>query len=155
MNTQTATTAMKTTADLIAFVVSECTAIDREERYDRMLEDCYPETVEVCGMEMNALHVFKEMDPIAYRCGLNDFADGEGWIEIGGDSYDSDEVETAREQFIDGLRDELADLESEKEDFEEQVEEDSKLTFTDEIASLDTQIAAMESRVEELERYSF
>ncbi len=46
------------------------------EMYESMLSECYGDTVEVCGMEMDSVRVLKEMDPTAYRCGLNDYADG-------------------------------------------------------------------------------
>jgi len=64
-------------ARLEAHIASECSAVDLDERYDQMLESCYPETVNVCGMEMDALHVYKTMGPTAYNCGRNDWLDGE------------------------------------------------------------------------------
>lgn len=152
MNTQIATT-MKTIADLIAHVEAECTAIDREKRFDEALDS--EGDIQVAGLTFSPSDILKNCDETAYRCGVNDYADGEGWIEINGDNYDSDEVEKARESFVEELQSELADLESEKEDLEEQVKEDSELTFEDEIASLDAQITALESFIAECEACTF
>ena len=56
---------------------------DAEERYDELLDTEGP--VEVSGLPFNRSRVLRELDPIAYRCGLFDFIDGEGW--------DSDELD--------------------------------------------------------------
>jgi len=57
-------------------------AIEREvEVYDDSeLENMYVEsldceTVMVCGQEFNPSRILEELDPTAYRCGLNDFID--------------------------------------------------------------------------------
>lgn len=75
-------------------MVEELTPIDIEKRYDEMIDECYPE-VNV-GVTFNPSRVLKEMDEIAYRCGLNDFIDSENWVELNGNYYDSDEVEEIR-----------------------------------------------------------
>lgn len=38
--------------------------------YDEMLG-----TVELCGMTYSASMVLREVDPVAYRCGFNDYVD--------------------------------------------------------------------------------
>ena len=48
------------------------TDIEAHERYDDMLDECH-EDVKVCGMTYNTSRVLKEVDPIAYRCGFNDY----------------------------------------------------------------------------------
>lgn len=151
MNTNT--TAMKTVQDLIAHVVAECSTIDREARFDQMLDECYS-FAEVGGpfASMSPSEVLKECDPVAYRCGVNDLEDSEGWIEINGDYYDSDEVEKAREEFLDEMRSELSDMEIEQCDHES---EDAEERDTDRLSSLMTDIPALESRIEELEHYTF
>jgi hypothetical protein len=58
-----------------------------EEYYEDFLRECYPETVLVCGMEMDAVYVLREMDPTAFRCGMVDFLDSED-IELGEDPLD-------------------------------------------------------------------
>lgn len=47
-----------------------------EERYDEMLNECYG-TVEIAGMEYETSRALYELDPIAYRCGFNDWIDSE------------------------------------------------------------------------------
>lgn len=57
--------------------------------YQDMLDECYG-TVSVAGMEYATSRVLKEIDSIAYRVGMNDYADSmiqdgdldgvEGWL---------------------------------------------------------------------------
>ena len=42
-----------------------------ENEYEEMLNDTY-ETVEICGMTYEAGYALKEVDPVAFRCGLAD-----------------------------------------------------------------------------------
>ena len=59
--------------------INGCTQEDREpdkDAYHAMLRDCYGD-VEVCGMQMDAARILREMDPTAYRCGYNDWSDSE------------------------------------------------------------------------------
>jgi DNA repair exonuclease SbcCD ATPase subunit len=58
---------------------------DNIEEYDEFLDDVYGE-IDVCGIKYCASHLLKEVDPTAYRCGMNDFNDNkiseiEGRIE--------------------------------------------------------------------------
>ena len=47
-----------------------------EDMYDDMLDECYPEVV-IGNMRYSPARVLKDTDPIAYRCGLNDWLDAE------------------------------------------------------------------------------
>lgn len=98
-------------------IKDECKIVDREAAFDAMLDECYSFAA-VGGpfMYMQPSAVLREQDPIAYRCGVNDFADGEPWVEIDGETYDQAEVEAVIEEFKDGLESELSDLESELEE---------------------------------------
>lgn len=49
--------------------ISESEAYDS---YDEMLDDAYGE-----HMGYSASRIFKEVDPIAYRCGFHDYADSQ------------------------------------------------------------------------------
>lgn len=42
--------------------------------YDEMLDELYP-TMDIAGIEFEPSRVLKELDPIAYRCGFNDWLD--------------------------------------------------------------------------------
>ena len=44
------------------------------EMYEEMLDDCEG-PVELCGMTYSASNVLREIDPVAYRCGFNDYVD--------------------------------------------------------------------------------
>ena len=43
-----------------------------EENYDNFLDECY-ESVNICGYEYSPSHVLPVWDPIAYRCGIDDY----------------------------------------------------------------------------------
>lgn len=115
-----------TITTLIEKIQDECTPVDREAAFDAMLDDCYSfEKVGGPFAYMSPSRVLKEVDPVAYRCGVNDYADSEEWLEIAGDYYRSDEVENVRDAFISDLESEVSDLEGEIEDLE--VEDESDL----------------------------
>jgi hypothetical protein len=56
----------------------ELEEVDMDERYHEMLEECYPEGVNICGMLMGSqADMLRKCDPIAYRCGLSDYISSE------------------------------------------------------------------------------
>lgn len=60
--------------------------------YEAALYEIYGEEVEICGYTMDPVYIFREMDPIAYRCGLNDYYDSlSSDIETDLDSMDDGE----------------------------------------------------------------
>lgn len=96
---------------LLDHIVSECTAADLEARFSDVLDECYSfEKVGGPFQYMTPSRVLKEMDPTAFRCGVNDWADGEELYEINGDYYDRADVDKAREEFIEELDSEISDL---------------------------------------------
>jgi hypothetical protein len=137
-------------AALIAHVIAECSRIDTDARYDAMLDDCYS-LASVGGpfSHMSASSVLKECDPTAYRCGKNDWKDGEGFVEIDGDDYDGDEVEKAREEYLQTLISEKEALESDLEEVEAAEEHD------DEAADIQKEISEKEQEIAIVERYTF
>lgn len=125
---------------LLAHITENATPIDREDRFDAMLDECY--SFEAIGgpfASMIPSRVLKEIDPTAYRCGVNDYADGEEWVEIDGSYYDSDEVDTAREEIVSEMESELTDLEAQLEDGE-----GKQLDLEKQIEELEAEIAAVE-----------
>lgn len=134
----------ETLQKLLSHVTSECKAIDREARFDEMLDECYSfDSVGGPFAPMSPSSVLKECDPTAYRCGVNDYADGERWVEIDGEYYDKDEVDAAREEIVDEMQMEVRDLEAQLEDGEGKQ------------LDLEAEIAALEAEIAEVERYSF
>jgi hypothetical protein len=100
--------------DMLDHVIAECQAIDREQRFRDMLDECYSfDSVGGPFACMSPSGVLEEMDPVAFRCGVNDYMDSEGTVEIDGDDYDSREVDKAAEEYLDELRNELSALEAE------------------------------------------
>lgn len=80
-------------------VREELTAIDVEASFDDMLDECYSfDSVGGPFAWMTPSRVLREMDPTAHRCGVADHADGQGWTEIGGDYYDTNEVDAIKER---------------------------------------------------------
>ena len=85
---------------------------DYEDQFDESLDESIPE-IEIGCLTYSPSHVLKNVDPIAYRCGLNDFLDSL-------DVEDSDEYKALQEE-IDQLQSDIEDLESEIEDLENQI----------------------------------
>lgn len=89
---------MKTQKEIDAIIderiQSELTAVDVETLFDEALDES--EDVNICGMSYSQSHALKEIDPIAYRCGLSDFTSE--YYELDGLYYENDEVEAIREE---------------------------------------------------------
>jgi hypothetical protein len=79
---------------------------DYEKSYKECLDDSG--TVEVAGISFDPSQILEELDPTAYRCGLNDYVD----------SKDKEEDPKFKE-----LEKELEELESELVDLESELEE--------------------------------
>jgi hypothetical protein len=82
-------------------IKEELTPIDQEELYKNMLDDGYGD-IEVCGMTFSSRRILEELDPTAYRCGMNDYIDsimkdGE-YYELDDELYDKDEAEAIIEE---------------------------------------------------------
>lgn len=136
---------------LEAHIADNCKAIDREARFDDMLDECYSfDKVGGPFENMSPSRVLKEVDPIAYRCGVNDWADGEGWIEIDGENYDSDEVGKAKDSFVDDLESEISDLETEIE--EEEADEEHNVS---ELAEMKRRLAEMHDNLKAVNAHNF
>ena len=84
---------------------------DYTERYDDMLDECHGDF-----MGMNASYILKEMDPVAYRCGLLDYLDGLDQDEEKMDNDECLEMFNRLEEIeskIEELEEELAELDNE------------------------------------------
>lgn len=140
--------------DLIDHIKDNCTAIDREARFDQMLDDCYSfEDVGGPFAHMVPSQVLKEMDPTAYRCGVNDYMDGEDTYEVDGETYDPREVDEARDEFVSDLEAELSDM---QEDLESQDVDDSGWTEQyHQQQNLQDQINTLEERINQAKSYQF
>ena len=74
-------------------IKEHCTPIDAEEAYEELLNECH-EPVKVGCCQWEAGYVMKELDPIAFRCGVADyFADDEQFMEVDGQYYNICDIE--------------------------------------------------------------
>jgi predicted nucleic acid-binding Zn-ribbon protein len=83
-------------------------------KYDSLLDESGPVTV--AGLGFYPSRILGELDPIAYRCGLNDYVDSTYSAE------DTDEYKALSEE-IDFLADQIDVLQEEINDLENQIEE--------------------------------
>lgn len=82
-------------------VEAELEPVDVEQIYRDMLDESGPE-VHVAGLSFMPSRVVEELDPVAFRCGVNDYVDslvGETLSEeIGTNHYDLEEVNEILEE---------------------------------------------------------
>jgi predicted ribosome quality control (RQC) complex YloA/Tae2 family protein len=140
-------------------IADECTRIDREARFDDMLDECYSfEKVGGPFEYMSPSRVLKEVDPIAYRCGVDDYEDSEEWVEINGDYYERRDAEKAKEDFIESLESEITDLESEIEELEAEDQENENEESENnaaKILGLSVRLDTMRGDLSTVEKHSF
>jgi hypothetical protein len=83
---------------------------DLDDQYDQFLDDCSGGETVILGCTVIPSKHLKDNDPIAYRCGKNDWLDGRTsdgeLIEIG-DHYSTEEE---LEEFRDNIVSEIEDL---------------------------------------------
>ena len=87
---------------------------DYEDQFDDMLDESG--TVEAGGYSFYPSRILKELDPVAYSCSLNDYADSVF------DASETDDYRALQDE-IDQLKSYIEDLESEIEDLENQIAE--------------------------------
>ncbi len=87
---------------IIEHLIKEhCTPINAEDEFEEMLNECY-DTVKVGCCQWEAGYVMKELDPVAFRCGVSDYlADDDQFIEVDGEYYGVSDIEN----MVDGLAD--------------------------------------------------
>lgn len=90
----------------------ECDPEDLADFFDEGLDE--EGSIKVAGCTFYPSQILKECDPIAYRCGLNDFVDSVF------DASETDEYKALQEE-IDQLQSDIEDLENEIEDLENQI----------------------------------
>lgn len=138
-------------SSLTDHVTEECSKIDLEQRFCDSLDQCYDfSSVGGPFAHMQASAVLREVDPIAYRCGMADYEDTEGLVEIDGDYYDKGDVESAVEEFVDGLKSELSDMEDTLEECQSQDEPD-----LEEVLRTEEAIRAKQAEIDACESHSF
>ena len=81
------------------------------QEYDECLDSEGP--VKVGGLTFYPSRILEEIDPIAYRCGFNDWLDYEEWDEFEGDYMKRDDIEKVTEDYEEYLE-ELEEKEKEE-----------------------------------------
>lgn len=156
--TITQTPARDIIAELEQKIAADLDTIDRESRFDEMLNEVY--SFDAIGgpfAHMQPARVLKEIEPVTYRCGVNDYADSENWIEVSGENYDGEQVEEKRDELIEELESEIEELETEIEELEEEfeTEERAKEESQAEIDDKNDKIEILKGCVERLKNHRF
>jgi len=77
-------------------VKQHCEPIDEEKLFEDMLDECYEE-VKLGSLSWYPSYVMKQLDPIAFRCGVSEYIDGlvsDGeYFEYDGGYYDFVDIE--------------------------------------------------------------
>lgn len=113
-----------------------------DDYYDEMLDECYEET-EIAGYTYQTSYALKELDPVAYRCGKNDyFSSLSSDIDWELDRMDSEDVqdfygfEVEAIYDLDEIREMLDELEEERIEYIEEEDEEGINSTNKEIADL-------------------
>lgn len=92
-------------------IVAELEPVDLEQLYRDMLDECEPE-IKVGGLSFCASRIVEELDPVAFQCGVCDYADGlvneSITEEIEGNHYDLREAE----EIVDEVEAEMEETEN-------------------------------------------
>ena len=86
---------------------------DFADQFDESLDESIPE-IEIGCLTYSPAYVLKNVDPVAYRCSLNDYVDSVFDVE------DSDEYKALQSE-IDDIQEEIDQLQSDIEDLENQI----------------------------------
>ena len=79
-------------------IKEHCSPVDAEAEFEELLNEQY-ESVKIGLCEWDAGYVMKELDPVAFRCGVSDMlADDEQSIEIDSEYYRVYEIENMVEE---------------------------------------------------------
>lgn len=74
---------------LIAHVVSECKAVDLEQRHRNTLDEIYPK-IKIGYLTFSPSRIVEELDPTAFRIGVSE--DTEGMTEVDGSYYEGNNI---------------------------------------------------------------
>ena len=137
---------------LETLISEDCKPIDREERFRDLLRECYSfDSVGGPFAGMCPARVIEEIDPGAFRCGVNDYEDSEDWREVGGEYYTNDDCDEKREELISDLETEIEELETEIEEETEHNSGDGSL----EIDALQRKITDLRADITTLKQHVF
>ena len=79
-------------------IKEHCEAIDAEEQFEELLNET-GETLKIGTLEYDPGYVLRNIDPVAFRCGVSDMlADDEQFVEVDGEYYRVCDVENMIEE---------------------------------------------------------
>lgn len=135
-------------------IADDCTPVDADKAYADCLDECYS-FKDVGGIfaYMQPSKVLQEMDPTAYRCGFNDWLDGENFYEVDGEYYYGTDLERVRDELIDELESELSDLQEELD--EEEPETDGWSEAYHRQQDKMTEVNTLEELLQKLRKHTF
>lgn len=137
--------------ELLTKVKDDLTELDTHRMYDDFLDECYSMSgVGGPFTYMLASKILSECDPVAYRCGFNDWLDGESLYEVDGEYYHGPDLERIKDELIDELESDISSLEDDQSDLDEDDEE-----FEIESQGISNCIAELEELIAKLRKYSF
>ena len=105
---------------------SEISERELHERYDEMINECYSfELVGGIFRHMVPSRVLEAIDPTAYRCGFNDWLDGESdqYVEINGNYHKREELEEALDTLLEEAEAHVEELEEDEDSDEKDIDE--------------------------------
>lgn len=143
-------------AKLLAQITDNLTPLDTEDMYRSMLEECYGD-IEVAGLTFSAARIIEELDPTAFRCGESDYIDSLSLVEINGDYYEQDAVETERDSLVTDLEMEVDELKGDIDLINDDIQDESFTLEDGEalIRGVQEKIDALTSEIEEIKEYTF
>lgn len=141
-------------------IAADCKTVDRESHFDSMLNECYDfKSVGGPFEYMRPSDVLKECDPTAYRCGVNDCANGEPWVEVDGETYDQGDCEEIKEALVDELESAADDLDEEISDIRaldlERLSEGGDAENETEFVEKQKELDRVRADIEKLNKHSF
>lgn len=143
-------------AKLLKQISDNLTPLDTEELYANMLDDCYGE-VKIAGHSFSTSRALKELDPTAFRCGEVDYIDSLSLVEINGDYYEQDAVETERDSLITDLEMEVDELKGEIDEINDDILDETYSLEDGEslIREAQEKIDALTAEIKEIKEYTF
>ena len=79
-------------------IKEHCTPVDAETEFEELLNECY-QPVKIGCCEWEPGYVMKELEPVAFRCGVSDMlADDEQFVEVGDEHYRVCDIENMVEE---------------------------------------------------------
>lgn len=74
-------------------IIENLKPVDIEERFAEILDETHG-TVKIMGLEFSPSQIVRELDPTAFSCGVNDYADSDDdVVYVGSDYYDRRQVD--------------------------------------------------------------